>query len=442
MGTLHRIIAGMGPQYDPLWDKVRFATQGVNPDNTVSDKSPLNPAAVTFSSADVGAADSAPRGNGRTLVKATPAAANLLQSADTGDWKFWQNDTLTLTLELVARLHASAGDATVGTLRIGAATDNGFNLKVKFDRGNFGSRVISAQGPNYNSGGVQPGVIVQASVASVQVFTYVRAEVDGPANALRLYVNDALVASGAVVPSGFTMTSAASAVLTVDGFVELYSVRVTEGTLRGAQPQLLSQPMPIPMGAVNTMGGPAGDSAAPGQRVLTDGQGWVVPAGVTEICAVCVGTKLTVGGTTVVSAERPRVGDGGGLGGAPGAGNIVVTERPPQPSFGGGGPGTQYDTSIYPGGGGGAGGYGGKGGAGEPGGAGSYSPTGTQGAGGGGRRGYAGGGVGLRGRGASGGATTTVGSPGSADGPVYGAGNGGAPVSGSENGRASCRERV
>ncbi|MBS0414340.1 MAG: hypothetical protein JSR68_08205 [Proteobacteria bacterium] len=193
--------------------------------------------------------------------------------------------------------------------------------------------------------------------------------------------------------------------------------------------------MPIPQGTANTLGGTGGgDSAAPGQRVLLDGQGWVVPAGVTSISAVCVGTKLTVAGTDVVSAARPRVGDGGGLGGALGAGDITVTEIPPQPSFGGGGPGTQYQTIITPGGGGGAGGYGGGGGAGEPGGAGSYSPTGTQGAGGGGKRGYAGGGVGLKGRGASGGATSTAGSPGSANGPVYGGGNGGTPVSGSQDG--------
>lgn len=440
MSTLHRIIAGMGPLYDSLWGKVRFALQGVNPDNTASDKSPTNPAAVTFSSADVGADDSAPRGNGRTLVKATPSSANMLASANTNDWKFFANgtiQTIQLTLECVARLHPSLGNNSKGAVRIGQATDDGFNLLIEFNRSSIGMHIVSAQGPKYNNGGLQPGTIAQATVASVQVFAYLRAELDGAANALRLYVNDALVDTKAIVPAGSFAASANSSVLSVSGNLELWAVRVTEGAFRGAQPQLVSQPMPIPLGTANTPGGTGGgDTSAPGQRVLTDGQGWIVPAGVTEICAVCVGTKLTVAGTTVVSADRPRVGDGGGLGGAAGAGLITVEQKPVGPGFGGGASAPEYITTITPGGGGGAGGYGGNGGAGEPGGAGSYSPTGTQGAGGGGRRGYAGGGVGLRGRGASGAATSTAGSPGSLPAPVYGGGNGGAPVAGSENGTA------
>jgi hypothetical protein len=203
-----------------------------------------------------------------------------------------------------------------------------------------------------------------------------------------------------------------------------YSLRMTRGVRPFAG--VPSQPFFALQGTPNTQGGVSQDAV--GQQVLAGGGVWVVPAGVTSISAVCVGTKLSIGGTDVVAATWPVLGDGGGQGGTAGAGYTETVMPPPTPggSFGGYVP--IPVTYTYPGSGGGAGGYGGKGGDGQR--TGSYQGDSQHGGGGGGKRGYAGGGVGLKGRGANG----RLGSPGtagSADGPVYGGGR--APHSGMTN---------
>ncbi len=126
-------------------------------------------------------------------------------------------------------------------------------------------------------------------------------------------------------------------------------------------------------------------AAAPGQVVITTTgtSDWVVPAGVTSICVVCVetggntvaqGTQITrADGTTVLCRARngARIGDGGGDGGLGGHG------------------------------GGGAGGYSGAGGRGQY--VDSYTPRSQQAGSGGGGGGGGAGGVGIGQRGAGGG---------------------------------------
>lgn len=170
--------------------------------------------------------------------------------------------------------------------------------------------------------------------------------------------------------------------------------------------------------------GAGGSGNAVGQAVLPPGATFVVPGGVTQISAVCVGCKLSIAGTDVVAATWPVLGDGGGRGGTGGTGWSESVSPPPKVSFGGGGTPPPDIVYTYPGGGGGAGGYGGKGGDGFR--HGAYNGTGQQGGGGGGASGQRGGHVGLKGRGANGMAPGsgpgTTGSPG---GTAVGGGAGG-----------------
>lgn len=200
---------------------------------------------------------------------------------------------------------------------------------------------------------------------------------------------------------------------------------------------------------VASVGGPAG------QQVFTSSGTFVVPAGVTRICAVCVGAGANSTGqnggrggdlryinnlaVTPGESLTITVGTSGGLSRIARGGTNLLTARGgtsgTSTSTGGdvgggnGGNGASFNAGSpgRAGGGGGAGGYSGNGGAGSNTGNGG---TGSGGAGGGGGAGYggaraggAGGGVGLLGQGSSGAGGTA--SPNTSNDGTRGAGGSG-----------------
>lgn len=193
-----------------------------------------------------------------------------------------------------------------------------------------------------------------------------------------------------------------------DGDWRIYALRVTHAR---RPPEDHNNPWPVISGVTNWQGGAVGVQVAPGQQVLQKDESFIVPGGVTEVCAVCVGTKLTCAGKTLVAATWPVTGDGGGKGGDAGASSSGSYTTPGRGGLAfGGGPGPRPINHSYTteGGGGGAGGYSGGGGHGSNASGATPKANGEGGGGGGGRSAggrdgaAAGGGVGLQGEGASG----------------------------------------
>ena len=228
-----------------------------------------------------------------------------------------------------------------------------------------------------------------------------------------------------------------------------YAMRITKG-VRPYVASVGTGPWPTQGGTTNWLGAPAGASTPVGQRVLGNGEVWVVPQGISHISAVAVGCKLSIAGTDVLAATWPVLGDGGGQGGAGGTGHsstvVIWSNGPPAPGGAfGGTPGTvrSEQTYTYYGGGGGAGGYTGNGGNGVST-QGSTASAGQGGGGGGGATQAWGGGVGLKGQGASGTGGFNPGQPGSANGTTYGGGkpgNGGT-VNGSPGNHLAWRNNI
>ena len=426
--TLHRVAAGMGPYYDPDFADVLCLVQDVDPSNILLDQSPSPRSVTKASSTSFSSYGLAPRGNGRVL--SVSSTGEVWRMVGDSSWTFFHSTagsrpTNKLTLEMIAK----APTTNVAKVYIKPA---GLNVSGRTSGNVFtvylGADQVGVVGPERVYGSTESQAIRVINISGMGgTWVYVKAWYDLTNNTIGVEANGQ-TSSGDDLQSGSYNrqwnNNRCDVYADMHYSAQLFAVRVTKG-VRPMERQLYSLPFPVFGGTVNTQG----DSAplGPGQHVMAPGDTWIVPAGITEISAVCVGCKLAVAGVDKVSATWPVLGDGGGKGGAGGAGNAVTVEKPWSGPWAGPGPApVTYTTTYYPGGGGGAGGYTGDGGDGSPASGGTYIGSASGGGGGGGKPAYPGGGVGLRGEGMSG--LTTVDGPGSVGSPggaAAGAGIGG-----------------
>ena len=470
MTVLHHVIKSLGTRYDPLAGKVvAHIVGGGSVGNTqFQDISTLRTPCVTTGTLK-GASASGPFGPAVSLKGGGGAAAMTLHAEDpryklvssatpsepldiegpfTIDGWFKCDLPTTNTGRIVWCMHGT-GFSGAGWSWAGAS--NGATMALSLSGSSTSPRLsvrrVEAQSDGF--GGVyyvltEYAVVNLTSAAQGQwVYYHLYYPKPGGPGTLNAFGRPPATDSGV----GYWSSSSVAMSISLGAFpngaqitgggtaVEFYTFRLTLGH-RPYDAALLTSPWPTPGGTQNWLGAPAGSSTPIGQKVLANGEVWVVPPGITSFSAVAVGCKLSIAGADVLAATWPVLGDGGGQGGAGGTGhsNTVTSwsNGPPTASFGGGS-GTVRTTRTYTyyGGGGGAGGYAGNGGHGVNT-QGATASAGSGGGGGGGATQAWGGGVGLKGQGASGTGGSNPGQPGSANGTTYGGGKPGS--SGTVNG--------